>query len=231
MLGRRMQYAYIHLSIAGEWHAQTSAHHAQLLWECQSCTETFDDRNEFEIHMRQAHAIALMPEQFEFVIRTCARRTFPFKACIFCGKHEYSDEDPSESRNARTKREAQLVHCMARHMRSLALISLPDDLSVSVSNDSASSRPALSGGLRETPDSRDPVIIAFRHSLPVFDKTKHMAFVLNWVEDIRIKSQGNASRPADHDLLVNEPLLGHLQDTQSDTAQGLDDYVGDGPPL
>jgi hypothetical protein len=195
------------------------------------------DRDFFHIHLLEIHHMGLTKDQIAFISRTCVRRAPIFSACVFCNNYAAPDQQQPETQNALTCRETKMLKCMETHMISFALISLPDNLSVS--NDSASSHARVSDLSRASVTrlvvqqsmlNVDSLPIAqFKEELSQRDNIGSTADRNNEVDRWRLESnlRGLNNRPEDHDLL----LVDRDNLILSTESQKYDDCIGDGPPL
>ncbi|CAK1365386.1 unnamed protein product [Cercospora beticola] len=199
-----------------DWTRHINNEHARYTWQCQNCTQSCDNQAAFEHHLQSQHEAKLTAGELAFVAKTCERPVAAFSACFFCGKYELTGQTQAENQDAAAVRERKMMHCMAQHMRSLALTSLPDQLSVSdgsaesaarVSDASEASAP-LRTVTQSNAKSTDPSSEAFESILSQlkvqYEVTDGRAeFTNEW----RLKSDlmSSDNRPADHEELMLDP--------------------------
>ncbi|PPJ61072.1 hypothetical protein CBER1_07412 [Cercospora berteroae] len=221
-----------------DWTRHTNNDHARYTWQCQNCAQSCDDQAAFEHHLQDEHEAKLTAGELAFVAKTCERPVAAFSACFICGKYELSGQPEAETKEAAAVRERKMMQCMAQHMRSMALTSLPDQLSVSdgsaesaarVSDASEASAPFRTV-TQSNAKSTDPSSEAFESILSrlkvQYGVTDGRAeFTNEW----RLKSDlmSSDNRPADLPQLMLDPET--LSQQYWVSTRDLD-YVGEGPP-
>ncbi|GIZ44750.1 hypothetical protein CKM354_000794000 [Cercospora kikuchii] len=221
-----------------DWTRHINNEHARYTWQCQNCTESCDNQAAFEQHLRSQHEAKLTAGELAFIAKTCERPVAAFSACFFCGKYELSGQAEAETRDAAALRQRKMMRCMAQHMRSMALTSLPDQLSVSdgsaesaarvsdASEASARFRTVTQSNAKSTNPSSEAFESILSQLKAQYEETDGRAeFTNEW----RLKSDLTSSdnRPADLPQLMLDPE----KSSQQYWLSTIDlDCVGEGPP-